>query len=52
MYYMNKRNEETMEEEHINRLVQATKNSLEYMSKEQLKEIEKLIKKELEERKR
>ena len=47
---MFKRKEVIMEEEHINRLVQATKNSLEYMSEEQLKEIEKLIKKELEER--
>ena len=36
-----------MEEQHVNRLVQATKNSLDEMSVEQLKEIEKHIIKEL-----
>jgi secreted Zn-dependent insulinase-like peptidase len=39
-----------MEEQHVNRLVQATKNSLDEMSVEQLKEIEKHIIKELQRR--
>ena len=39
-----------MEEQHVNRLVQATKNSLDEMSVEQLKEIKKHIIKELERR--
>tara|TARA_R100000654_G_scaffold9973_1_gene22446 strand:- start:108 stop:251 length:144 start_codon:yes stop_codon:yes gene_type:complete len=39
-----------MEEQHLNTLVRATKNSLDEMSVEQLKEIEKEIKKELERR--
>ena len=36
-----------MEEQHVNRLVQAPKNSLDEMSVEKLKEIEKHIVKEL-----
>ena len=36
-----------MEEQHVNRLVQATKNSLEEMSIEQLKELEKQVKQEI-----
>jgi len=36
-----------MEEQHINRLVEATKNSLEEMSIEQLKTLEKQVKQEI-----